>query len=204
MTKRFFLPALATLALFFLFCPVARAGAPQDRVHAMLDKVMAIQTNPALQGETHRDQRRAEIQKVIVNNFNFQTMARTALGAQWGKLDAKQQTEFKDIFQDLFGDSYTRLVLNFLHREKIAYHSEKTHGKQAEVKTTIYRSDEEIPVDYLLESSSKGWLVTDVKIDGVSIVGNYRRTFARIIERQSYHSLLEKMRLQQRALKEKS
>ena len=55
--------------------------------------------------------------------------------------------------------------------------------------------------NYRLASAQRGWLVRDVKIDGVSIVENYRRTFARVIQRQSFQSLMDKMRLQQRAIK---
>jgi ABC-type transporter MlaC component len=42
--------------------------------------------------------------------------------------------------------------------------------------------------------------VHDVRIDGVSIVDNYRKSFARVIKRESYGALLQKMRLQQRAI----
>jgi len=204
MKKLILVLILTIVTLLTLPCSGVWAAAPTNRVHGMLDKVMAIQNNPALQGEAHREQRREAIQKVILDNFNFQSMAKEALGKQWEKLARKQRSEFEDVFQVLFGDSYTRLVLNFLHREKISYQQETIHGKTAEVKTTIYRSDEEIPVNYRLASAQKGWLVTDVTIDGVSIVENYRKTFARVIQRQSFQSLMDKMRLQQRAIKKES
>ncbi|MEJ2699512.1 MAG: ABC transporter substrate-binding protein [Desulfuromonadales bacterium] len=196
---------LLLLGLFALVpCRASLAGSPKDLVHAMLEKVMKIQTDPSLQDEAGRDRRRAAIQEVILKNFNFEAMAREALGDQWGKLDGPARDEFKGIFQDLFGDSYTRLVLNFLKREKILYTRENVVGKTAVVDTTIYRTNEEIPVQYSLSSVKGGWLVRDVKIDGVSIVENYRRSFARVIQLQSYDSLLQKMRLQRQAIETKS
>ena len=199
---------IVPLLLFGFFvlvpCRASLAGAPKERVHAMLEKVMAIQTDPSLQDEVGRDRRRAAIQEVILGNFNFEAMAREALGEQWDKLDGPARSEFESIFQDLFGDSYTRLVLNFLKREKILYTREDIDGKTALVETTIYRTNEEIPVQYSLSSVKGGWLVRDVKIDGVSIVENYRRSFARVIQLQSYESLLQKMRLQRRAIESKS
>ena len=55
-----------------------------------------------------------------------------------------------NLFQDLFQDSYSRLVLDFLGREKILYTKEDIGQDQAMVKTTIVRVNEEIPVDYFL------------------------------------------------------
>jgi ABC-type transporter MlaC component len=59
-------------------------------------------------------------------------------------------------------------------------------------------------VNYALVRAKSEWLVCDVKIDGVSIVENYRRAFARVIKSESYDALVRKMRLQQRAVGEGS
>jgi phospholipid transport system substrate-binding protein len=204
MQKKVISGTLLICLCIMVTCRVSHAGEPKDLVHAMLEKVMVIQTDPSLEKEDGRERRRAAIQKVIEENFNFDAMAQEALGEQWGKLDQARQKEFKSLFQDLFSDSYTRLVLNFLGREKIAYDQENISGKTALVDTTIYRTNEEIPVQYKLSSMKNGWLVADVKIDGVSIVQNYRKSFARVIQLQSYDSLLQKMRLQRQAIGEKS
>jgi phospholipid transport system substrate-binding protein len=48
------------------------------------------------------------------------------------------------------------------------------------------------------------WLVHDVKIDGVSIVDNYRNSFTRTIKQENIDGLLKKMRLQQQAVQKAS
>jgi phospholipid transport system substrate-binding protein len=168
-------------------------------VKKILDDVMAIQSNPSLQGQASRPTRRAAIKKVIVNNFDFDDMARQALGPYWNGLDGPGRAEFKSVFQDLFLDSYSRLVLDFLKKEKVAYVSEEATGNGAKVKTLIQRTDEEIPVDYFLIPSPGTLKVRDVSVDGVSIVGNYLKTFARVIQREAYQGLLRKMKLQRQA-----
>jgi phospholipid transport system substrate-binding protein len=204
MRKKVILETLLLCLFFVATCRFSMAAEPKELVHSMLEKVMAIQTDPSLEQEEGRERRREAIQNVIEENFNFDAMAKEALGEQWGKLDGAGQKEFKSLFQDLFADSYTRLVLNFLKREKIAYDQENIAGKTALVDTTIYRTNEEIPVQYRLSSTKGAWLVADVKIDGVSIVENYRKSFARVIQLQSYDSLLQKMRLQRQAIGGKS
>jgi phospholipid transport system substrate-binding protein len=178
----------------------ALAGPPTEAVREMLDKVMTIQSDPALQGQESRAVRRTEIKKVILGNFNLEEMARETLGERWNTLGKTKQSEFRGVFQELFLDSYSRLVLDFLRKEKIAYVGEDGGQDRATVKTLIQRTSEEIPVDYYLMQVEGKLKVRDVSIDGVSIVGNYRNSFSRIIKQESYESLLKKMKLQQQVL----
>jgi len=178
----------------------ASAGAPTETVREMLGAVMAIQTDPGLQGQESRAARRAEIKKVILGNFTFDEMARDALGQYWNALDGRRRSEFTSVFQDLFLDSYSRLVLDFLRKERIVYVGENSGQDRTAVKTRIQRTNEEIPVDYYLMQVGGGLKIRDVSIDGVSIVGNYRNSFSRIIKQESYESLLKKMKLQQQAV----
>jgi phospholipid transport system substrate-binding protein len=187
------------LSGLFYYAPCYGAT-PGERVHVMLDEVMSIQADPHLQGQEFKAKRRAAIKAIIAKNFDFDRMAEESLRSYWKELDAKQRTDFKDVFKDLFQDSYTRLVLNFLKKEKILYTKEEVQQDGAMVKTVILRTQEQIPVDYFLTPSKKGWRVHDVKIDGVSIVENYQKSFARVIKRESYKALFEKMRLQQEAI----
>ncbi len=196
----------------FLFCLLAltlliqpgRAETPTAQVRAMLEEVMAVQTDARLQGQEFRNQRRMAIKKIISQNFHFDSMTRDALGTYWEKLTEAERKEFKGLFQDLFLESYTKMVLDFLKKETILYNREEPGQGRALVKTMIARVNEEIPVDYSLTWVQGRWLVGDVAIDGVSILRNYRQSFARVIQRESYKSLLEKMRLQQRAIEKPS
>ena len=199
MKARIWMPLLVTGSLLVLGQAVASAAAPTELVRRMLDEILAIQSNPTAQDPQSRAGRRTEIRKVILRNFNFEGMARQALGQQWAALDGAKRAEFKSVFQDLFLDSYSRLVLDFLKKEKITYSGEVDGKDQVAVKTVIQRVNEEIPVDYVVAGGGSGLLVRDVSIDGVSIVANYQKSFSRIIKQESYESLLKKMKLQQQA-----
>jgi len=176
------------------------AGTPTEWVRSILEEVMAIQTNPQLQAHEFRNEKRTAIKKIIAKNFHFDAMAEQALGQHWQTLSEPNRLEFKAIFQDLFQDSYTKLVLDFLGREKILYTKEDSDQNKASVKTIIVRMNEEIPVDYSLGAMGQGWLVEDVAIDGVSIIQNYQKSFSRVIRQESYQALLKKMRTQQQAI----
>jgi phospholipid transport system substrate-binding protein len=175
-------------------------GIPTERIRTILEGVIAIQSDPQLKGQYFRNKRRESIKEIIARNFDFSEMAKKSLGQHWEGLEGAKRLEFRAIFQNLFQDSYTRLVLNFLGREKILFTKEEIDHGHALVKTTIARPNEEIPVDYSLTAVGEKWLVEDVKIDGVSIVENYQKSFSRVIKLGSYETLLQKMRLQQKTI----
>ena len=201
--KIFVAAIFCALSFFSLYTP-CRAGAPTAQVQRMLDLVMSIQTDPQLQGEEFRNKRRLSVKKIIAESFDFDAMAEQSLSRFWQDLDGAQRAEFKNVFQDLFQDSYTRLVLNFLKREEIHYTKETVNEGRALVKTAIIRTNDEIPVNYFLAPVEKEWLVHDVEIDGVSIVKNYQTSFNRVIKRESYESLLQKMLLQRQTIEKTS
>jgi phospholipid transport system substrate-binding protein len=179
---------------------MANAATGSAAVTSVLDKAMDIQTQPNLQGEANKNKRAAMIRQLISENFDAEAMAKESIKENWDKLTPGQRSEFQKIFTSLFQDSYTRMVLNFLQREKVEYGSEAPEDKGVKVPTTIMRANEHIPVDYHLVQKSGRWLITDVDIDGVSIVENYRNTFRRVIQSSSFDNLLQKMRLQSQAL----
>jgi phospholipid transport system substrate-binding protein len=174
---------------------------PTETVRDMLGAVMTVQNDPQLQKPESRSTRASQIKTIITDNFDTDDMASHVLGPYWERLDERKRSEFKLIFQDLFLDSYTRLVLDFLKKERIAYKAEDERGGEATVKTVIERTSEEIPVDYSLLQKAGRWAVRDVVVDEVSIVTNYRNSFTRVIKQESYEGLLKKMRLQQKAIK---
>lgn len=193
---------IVTILMLSVLSPVfqdawCQTGAPADQVRKMLEGVMTIQTDPQLRGDAFKNNRRLAIKKIIAENFHFDGMAKDALGPYWEEVGEVKRSEFKSVFQDLFQESYTRLVLDFLRKEKIVYGKEENRQGQALVRTVIQRVGEEIPVDYFLAPVEEKWLVADVKIDGVSIVQNYQKTFSRVIKQESFDALLRKMRLQQ-------
>jgi phospholipid transport system substrate-binding protein len=195
MKRPLWIISLALMASCTWLIP-ARAASPTAYVRSILDKVMTIQNDPALSNQA----RAQAIHQIIAHSFDFNLMAKDSLGETYGRLSSGQQQEFTRTFSFLFQDSYTRMVLNFLKKENIQYGQERQQGDKAQVDTTIVRTNENIPVTYLMRRTSQGWILHDVIVDGVSILQNYRTQFARVIRTKSFDFLLKKMADQRRAL----
>jgi phospholipid transport system substrate-binding protein len=184
------------LAAFWGATQPALAETPTAYVRGFMDKVMGIQNDAALSSQA----RSQAIHKIIEHIFDFPLMARDSLGETYGGLSGGQRQEFTRTFSYLFQDSYTRLVLNFLKKENIQYSQERLEGDKARVETAIVRTNENIPVTYLMHSAAQGWILYDVVVDGVSILQNYRNQFGQVIRSKSFGFLLNKMEEQRRAI----
>jgi phospholipid transport system substrate-binding protein len=174
----------------------ALAESPTGYVRGILTQVMGLQNDPAQSNQA----RSQAIHRIIERNFDFALMAKDSLGPAHERLSGAQRQQFTQTFSYLFQDSYTRMVLNFLKKENIQYGKETTEGTKARVETAIVRTNENIPVTYLMHTTPQGWILYDVMVDGVSILQNYKTQFAQVIRTQSFEFLLNKMQEQRRAI----
>ncbi|MGO8763483.1 MAG: phospholipid-binding protein MlaC [Desulfobaccales bacterium] len=185
-----------TLAACFSCALPAQAETPTAYVRGILDQVMGLQNDPALSAQA----RSQAIHQIIAKNFDFALMAEDSLGGTYGSIGGGQRQEFIHTFSYLFQDSYTRLVINFLKKENIQYGRELPEGSKARVDTAIVRTNENIPVTYLMHTAPQGWILYDVIVDGVSILQNYKTQFAQVIRTKGFGVLLNKMQEQRRAI----
>jgi len=67
--------------------------------------------------------------------------------------------------------------------------------KKAQVDTKVITETIEIPIDYRLYQTNNGsWMVYDVIIEGVSLVGNYRSQFDQMLQKNSFEKLIEDLK----------
>mgnify|MGYP003693744921 FL=1 len=121
-------------------------------------------------------------------------MTRRTLSRHWAARSADERAEFVALFTDLLERSYITRVEAYAG-ETITYSAEAVDAGYATVRSRILtdrRND--ITLDYRLHLREGRWRVYDLQIDGVSFVSTYRSQFDRIIQAESYASLLGRMR----------
>ncbi len=175
--------------------PVSAANsAPRERIRGIMAAAQVVFRDPELQGADRAPQRRERVRSIIADAFDFPSMARESLGPQWNKLTPSQQEDFVQLFGELFKVSYSNLVLKFLGERESVFGEEVVQSDRALVRTTLRdRQGDDLPVDYKLVEDAGHWRVHDVIVDGVSLAGNYRGQFSRVIETSSYAALRERI-----------
>jgi phospholipid transport system substrate-binding protein len=191
--------ATAVLALAGLARP-APAGAPTDQLRASIDRVLAIVQDGTLKPPARAEERRRKIRSVANEVFDWQETGKRALGRQAQACSPKEREEFSPLFADLLERSYVGKIEAY-SGEKIVYGQETVEVDQATVRTKlITKSGTEIPIDYRMLQAGDRWRVYDVLIEGVSLVGNYRSQFNRIIQQSSCKDLIQRLRTKQEEL----
>lgn len=189
------LAGILTLGLS-VFAGLAFASETTDQVKTELDHLTAIVQDPTLQEKTKEAARKSMVKERILRWFDLQEMARRSLANHWAKRSGQERKDFVELFGDLFVESYTTLVVDHLGDQHVTYLSEQIDAQDAIVKTKfLSKRNEPTFVDFTLLRRGNAWVPYDVVIDEVSIVGNYRVQFDKVIRDQSYEALVKKMRL---------
>jgi phospholipid transport system substrate-binding protein len=123
---------LLAWVFLFLYPFNAFAGGPTVQIKSTVDQVIQTLTNPQLQGEGKRQERRKKLREVIFVRFDFQEMAQRSLGAQWQRRTPEEQTGFVRISSDLLEKTYVDKIESY-NNEKFIYTNEKMDGRHAEV-----------------------------------------------------------------------
>ena len=190
---------VATLAFTLAFAVSASAdGDPMAAVKGTVNQVLSIVGDPSYKSAT--SERREKLRQVIAPRFDFTDMARSAMGYHWRSLSPVQRDQFVQLFTGLLEASYMGKIEGY-KGQKIVYLKETQDGDLAQVNTQIAQSgNEPISVNYRLKQSGGSWKVYDVLVDQISLVGNYRNQFTRIINQKGYDSLVSAIKQKQQSI----
>ena len=138
------------------------------------------------------------VEKVVLPHFDFAAMTNQALGRYKDKVSAEQRPTIEYEFRSLLVRTYGGALLEY-NEQGIVYLP--MEGRVADGKVKVRSEIEQaggfpIPIDYLMRRGDDGWKVYDISVDEVSLVTNYRSSFARAIKKTGVDGLIQT--LQQR------
>ena len=138
------------------------------------------------------------VEAKILPNFDFNRMTQLALGKNWPRATAKQKqelvTEFRNLLVRTYSSSLTAFTNQTVEFKPLAM---KPNDTDVTVRSEIRQpGGQPIPIDYSMYKTAFGWKVYDVTIDSVSLVTNYRASFANTIRQQGIDGLIKTMAAQ--------
>lgn len=141
-------------------------------------------------------QRREEILGIVGEYFNFDEMAKRALGRPWKDQSPEKRQEFAVLFRQLLFNTYISRIEGYTgSNEQVSYDHEKLDGDYALVEThVLYQGSSKVEIDYRLHRDNDQWKVYDVVVEGISFVDNYRSQFTTILTNDSFDALLRMLR----------
>lgn len=184
---------LVALAVFFDWRPAGAADIdPMTQVRQSVDRIFQVLQDESLLKPEKSDERRRLVEAVVDEVFDFEEMAKSSLAKYWKKRTPEELAYFTELFADLVKQRYIGKIDSF-SGQKVQYLKQDINGDRAIVMTMLLDKGTEIPIDYILVNRNDRWLAFDMKIENVSLVVNYRRDFAGIIEKEQYAGLISRM-----------
>ena len=133
---------------------------------------------------------------ILMPHADFKRMSRWVMGKHWKQLSESQRQRFQQEFKKLLIRTYAT-VIHSVSPDGIRYLPQRKSDSvdTAVVRTEVQAADTPvIPVHYLMHRKNGHWLVYDVRIEGVSLITNYRSTFSAGIEAQGVGGLIASLK----------
>ena len=154
-----------------------------------------VRENEALY-RNNGDQLQAMVEERIAPHFNFERMTQLAVAQNWRNATEDERAALTSEFKKLLIRSYANVTYDFrteLPNIDITPRSisENRAVIRGEVRTN---TGQRVVLDVRMENRAQHWQVIDVMVDGVSLIVNYRASFAYEIEQGGFTRLIETLR----------
>ncbi len=196
--------AIAVVAMLYAAAPLhADAPPPHDpmkTVKGVMDQAIAVFQDRDISAQA----RRQKLRTIAEANFDFEGMARSAVGYHWRALTPDQRQEFVPLFTSFIEDVALSQIEKYsvekvqqdIKTSVIVFNNERVDGDSAEVFSTVTLQSRPNPlqVSYLMKDVGGDWKIYDIDVDSISVIANYRNQFNRVINEQGYDKLVSILR----------
>lgn len=154
------------------------------------------------------------VEKTLSPHVDFPLISQLALGKHWRTADTGQRERFITEFRTLLVRFYVGALLDDPRKldELLDFSDTLIQFRPAEpeedARKALVRAEVHLPsgqvvqVSFNLRRKDDGWKVYDVTVEGVSLVTNYRSSFASEIRQGGLDVLIERLAARNRALLE--
>ena len=201
--SRAFWPVLGLVGLLLVGLAMTARAEPseadaRDLVESTAKEVIAeIRANQAAV-EADPEALLAIVDRLLLPHVDSERMTRLVLGRYYRQATAAQRAQFNKEFQRLLVRTYAG-PLSELGNQEIEIIGTKPGGADNElvVESEVSGGDlGTVPVAYRMALVDGEWKSYDVMVDGISLVNNYRGSFAQKIQRDSIDGLIRTLREQ--------
>lgn len=135
----------------------------------------------------------ALVDSKVLPHFDFTRMTQLAVGKYWRTATPEQKQALVTEFRNMLVRTYTK-VFTVYRDQTIEVRPIKMIAEETEATVQTIISKPGTPpvlVNYEMKKAADGWKVFDITIEGVSMVMNYRGTFASAIQENGLDGLIK-------------
>lgn len=184
---------LVTAFLFVTATAVAAEMAPDALVKETSQDVLEIVKKDKDIQAGNKQKIYALVDAKVLPHFDFKRMTQLAVGKSWRQATPAQQDALVKEFRALLVRTYSTSLSTYKN-QVIDYKPLRMEPSDTDVtvKTVVKQpGGQPIPIDYSLQKNTDGWKVYDVVVDNISLVTNYRGSFASEIRQSGIDGLIK-------------
>lgn len=188
---RTILLSFLTTMLVVVSTTLAWAGPATDAVKTKqteLFKLLAAEAN---------DDNKKKIGALFDEMLDYDVLAQSSLGSDWKTLSADEQKEFTGLLKQLVSKAYEKNLRKVLTYNVEYLSEEKADGAvvvKTQAKHKTDKREEPIAIDFKLADKGGKFRVVDIVTEEVSLVSSYRSQFAKILKKDGFKGLRDKMK----------
>jgi phospholipid transport system substrate-binding protein len=166
---------------------------PEALIRSTVDEVLAIVKQDKDIQAGNKKKVNELVDAKVLPHFNFTHMTRLAVGKNWRNATPEQKKVLEIEFRNLLVRTYTTAFTTYKDQEvEVKPLKMANDATEVTVKTFILNKGKPpLPVNYDMEKTTSDWKVYDLSIEGVSLVTNYRGTFAEQIQKSGIDGLIK-------------
>ncbi len=175
----------------------------------------AARADETAEARAHLERRHEEVRKLLEQRgaaaerrlsallgelLDVRALSERVLGSVWSERSEAERRRFVEVLGKLVERSYRKGVRRTLgYRVRILGAERREDGVlvRTEARSKRDRRAPPIAIDYLMVRRGPGdWRIVDIVTDGVSLTRNYRRRFRRVLRKEGWRVLMEKLERQ--------
>ncbi len=172
---------------------VAVLGAQGSATEALKSRDAEIRAALPPAGAQVTPAARKRIEGILTKAVDVRAMVEASMGNRWAQLPESQRRRLVAAFESRFRKT-SGGELDTYRSTEIQYSPEVPAGAgMVKVPTRVAVKGEPTEIAYTMRGDRNAWRIVDIMIDGVSTVGNYRSSFARIISKDGVEGLIHRL-----------
>ena len=188
------LKSLLKSFLILAFVITSANAVKQDEIQTIMTKKIDNVLTILEQKSLPMSQKGQQIIKIIDEVFDYELMAKIALGKEtWDTLTEQKQKEFTKTFETKLKNSYIeKLELYNDQKVKVIGLNPYKNGR-LQLETELLGKEGTYKINYNFYNKAKDgeqWLIYDVDLVGVSIIQTYRQQFAGLLKEKTFDEML--------------
>lgn len=188
--KKLFFKILLTIIMFSTNANALKQDEIQSEMRKKIDTALSILEKK----DISISQKGNEIIKVVDDVFDYELMAKIALGKEtWNSINEEKQKKFAKVFEEKLKKSYVD-KLDLYDNQKIRILDLKPYNNSKLQLTTELLGKKHIyQINYNFYNRTKDkedWVIYDVDLVGVSVIQTYRQQFASLLKEKNFDEML--------------